>query len=597
MEKFSVLLRILDTLRAEAPESYKTYHPSQDEKEKLQQARSLAYIHLLLKVKFGVTEFLDRHALITEGAGDGGLDAYYIDKEKKKIYLIQSKYRDNPENFLSKSMDAQDLIKMEVEKIIKGKTDDSRGVAFNDKILRFQAELQSIRDIVKYDYIVFFLGNIYKLTDDQIRKLIDNNNYDIFDGDKTYEKLIFPLTTGTFYDPDEILITLNLDEKESARLKQRIETEFGAYHITIVFIPIAEIGRVLSKYKNAILKYNPRNYLSMKHNTVNESIKNSVIENNGNSFAVLNNGITMLASEVKFSDTTGSSNIGQLYLEKPQILNGGQTAYTLSILYEEYKSKDNNPLTGKEVMVKIITRIYDDANVDKDPDKESQFIQKISNATNRQNEVEEADRRSNHAIQIDLQQKLFNDFGYFYERKSGEFYDGLQSKIIDSKFIVNRLDFIKAYIAYRGQPALARRSSEKILFKEENFINALSDISKSSEMFMAYYIFSKMDELEKTFRGKSDSIQQFGHALIYGKWAVLCSIGLFNSKIEYKDGKDLKSAAEKMLNERLSTWSKFDEFVKVKRNGSKYFNTKTSNFELYYKISLLDEDIREFFIQ
>ncbi len=110
MKKYEMLQRVLDELRLEAPKAYKSYHPDVNESEKLQKARSLAYIHLLLKVKFGIPEFIERHEHITDGANDGGLDAYFIDKEKKKIYLIQSKYRDNPGNFISKSMDLKSKI-------------------------------------------------------------------------------------------------------------------------------------------------------------------------------------------------------------------------------------------------------------------------------------------------------------------------------------------------------------------------------------------------------------------------------------------------------------------------------------------------------
>ncbi|MBU4034846.1 MAG: AIPR protein, partial [Proteobacteria bacterium] len=192
-----MLERILDSLRKEAPESYKTYFPTEKNVEGLNKARSLAFIHLLLKVKFGVFDFLDRHKLITDGTQDGGLDAYFIDEERKKLFLIQSKFRNTPENFDEKMIDANDLIKMEVSRITKGQPDDSKGVNFNEKIKSFQESLRNIRDIAKYDFIVFFLGNVYNYSDQQIRRLIDNCNYEIYNADKAYEKLLFPLTTGT----------------------------------------------------------------------------------------------------------------------------------------------------------------------------------------------------------------------------------------------------------------------------------------------------------------------------------------------------------------------------------------------------------------
>ncbi len=121
------------------------------------------------------------------------MDAYHIDTERKKLYMIQSKFRNTTRNFTEKLMDAQELIKMEVARITKGEETDSNGNPFNDKILAFQKEIRNIRDIAKYDYVVLLLGNVYQFNDEQIRRLIDNTYYEIFDADKAYEKLIFPL--------------------------------------------------------------------------------------------------------------------------------------------------------------------------------------------------------------------------------------------------------------------------------------------------------------------------------------------------------------------------------------------------------------------
>jgi hypothetical protein len=97
---------------------------------------------LFLKVKFGVPDFLSRHRQITDGTQDGGLDAYHIDTERKKLYLIQAKFRNTTKNFDEKAVEADDLVKMEVARITKGHETDSSGVRLNDKVLSFQKELQ-----------------------------------------------------------------------------------------------------------------------------------------------------------------------------------------------------------------------------------------------------------------------------------------------------------------------------------------------------------------------------------------------------------------------------------------------------------------------
>ena len=89
MSKYDDLVRVLDTLCIEAPVENKIYHSSTLEMR--EKARSLAYIHLFLMAKFGLLTFSEREMYITDGSADGGIDAYFIDKEHKKVYFIQSK--------------------------------------------------------------------------------------------------------------------------------------------------------------------------------------------------------------------------------------------------------------------------------------------------------------------------------------------------------------------------------------------------------------------------------------------------------------------------------------------------------------------------
>lgn len=589
--KFDALIRTLDTLRREAPESYKTYHPDDDDADGLCLARSLAFIHLLIKVRFGIADFLERHKLITDGAQDGGVDAFYIDTEQKKLFLIQSKLRMSSKSFQAKAMDANDLIKMEVARITKGEKNDSRGVPFNAKVAAFQQALTQLRDIAKYDFIVIFLGNVYDYSDDQLRKLIDNCAYEKYDSDSAYEKLLFPLTTGTYFDPDEITIRLDLAQKGNPRLSQQVDTEFGLFNVTAVFVPTSEVGRVMSKYKNAILKFNPRNFLSLQKKSVNENIRRSIVDQEKNNFALLNNGITIISDSVNISESTGTQNVGQMILTRPQILNGGQTAFTLSMIYDEYIEKPHNPLIGKEVLVKIITPSSETIKIT------TEFVELISNATNQQNEVSEADRRANNEIQLFLQSKIFSEYGYFYERKAGEFHDGIRDGLIDRDLIIDRLDFMKAFWAFKGEPAAARRTSESVIFKEDMFYRILADApSKYVEMFFAYLLFKALNEVEIRFPNKSESINQYGYSLMYGKWAVIASIGLAKPVVDTNPDQ-IYIQAKRAITDRLEDWAAFDHFVQTKRTDSKYFSKSRANFELYYKVNYLDEDIREFFLK
>ena len=125
---------MLDKLRIEAPEVYKKYYPQEGETEKLNQARSRAYIHLFLKVKFGFLDFLDREEKITDASEDGGIDAYYIEENEKIVYFVQSKFRITKKNFESKDITLEEILSMDIDRITDGETKQENGIAYNNKI-------------------------------------------------------------------------------------------------------------------------------------------------------------------------------------------------------------------------------------------------------------------------------------------------------------------------------------------------------------------------------------------------------------------------------------------------------------------------------
>ena len=116
-------------------------------------------------------------------------------------------------------------------------------------------------------------------------------------------------------------------------------------------------------------------------------------------------------------------NRAQLRITNPQIINGGQTGFALHQIYEEGVKKGDTEeyFKNKEVLVKIITFI--DSQTSQEGSQKLQLIESVSKATNQQTNVTEADRRSNDKIQVEVQKRIYEEFGYFYERKRGEFWD------------------------------------------------------------------------------------------------------------------------------------------------------------------------------
>jgi len=535
---------------------------------------------------------------------DGGVDAYFVNEETKAVYFIQSKFRTTQDNFQEKNISFDELLRMDVDRITEGQETDEDGNKYNGKIKQLQRDINNVSDIGRYSYEIIILANLKDCKPSQLRKLTGGFSATVFDYEKTYSELVFPVVSGTYYNEKELCIRLNLSNTtlSSSRISYNVNTNFKSCDISLVFVPTIEIGQILYKYRNSILKFNPRSYLELSNNTVNKDISKTITERTTNEFALFNNGITMLSEGTNFNERVGVKDQAQVVVTNPQIINGGQTAYTLSRLYEQ-SIKGGIPsdiFDNKEVLVKIIT-----FNIEPKDDQAQQLslIEDISKATNQQTPVDEADRRSNDKIQIEIQKALFDNYGFYYERKRGEFADGVHEKYISRSQIVDRDTFLRLCMACDFRPAIARRTSSKVLFREDNFSNTLSDKTRAHEYFFAYRCYLLLNEIERQFTKEPNNqygVVNYGQALRYGKYAVI-SVCNFLSQ-----DKTLESAKQ-LVEPILSNWLKFEAYAVSMPTNSTYFRIyvdpdteekqKELNYSGYYKGRTLDEDLGKFFFE
>lgn len=459
---YKTLLNILDAIRNEAPEPYKNkYIFEHKDTDNINQARSRTLIHLYLKVMYGLLDFSERESYITDGPYDGGIDGYYINDENKTIYLIQSKFRTTEKNFESKEITLSELLSMDIDRITDGELESEDGFSYNENIHYFQKKLQSTEQITKYSYRVIILANLQSQKSSDLRKVFGSFSYDIFNFEKTYKNLVFPVICGNYYRANEITIPIDLSHKNAGnKISYNVDTRHGNCEITVLFAPILEIAKIMEKYKNAILQYNPRSYLELTGKSVNNAIRATVMNSKTNEFALFNNGITILSDETNINEKVGLKNKAKLSIKNPQIINGGQTSYTLSMLYKENKNNDLSIFENKEVLLKIITLLDVESK-----EKTYDLIEEISEATNKQTPVIGADKLSNEKLHILIQEKLFEELGLLYERKRGEFSDGLSDRYINKKDIIERNEFWRIALCAKKE---LRKSFSKKLFEKTN---------------------------------------------------------------------------------------------------------------------------------
>lgn len=607
MSKYNTLIKVLDELRKEAPKEYKRYYPLDSDLDRMNKARARAYIHLFLKVKFGLLDFKTREEFITDDSHDGGIDGYYIDSENKNIYFIQSKFRTTEQNFEEKNIDFSELISMDLDRITKGENQSSNGIKYNSKVQKLISKIQEIDDYPKYKEKVILLANLKDKYKSKLKPLTIFPT-EVFDFEICYNELVFPVISGTYYNPKELKITINVSNYGgSNRIDYYVDTSIGECNISILFVPTHEIGRILYKFKNSILKFNPRSYLDLASGSVNSKIRESITGIKTNEFALFNNGITMLSDNTYYKDRVGKRNEAAVIIANPQIINGGQTAYTMSRIYEEFKDQDNElkVFEGKEVLLKVIT-FNDEQNNLSQTDK-LKLIEDISKATNNQTAVTEADRRSNEKVQVELQHDIFQEFGYFYERKKGEYGDGLRNKYIDRSLIIDRETFLRVCLSINGNPAQSRRGSARQIFKKETFNEILKNQGLYKRYFFGYSILQELYKEQKKFDKDENNkygAAQYGNALRYGKMAVInIATDLFINV--YSNLEEFYNNVEQATRETLSRWLEFESYAKGLKSNNSYFResidpetgerTLEINFDNYYKGRTLSTDLQQHF--
>jgi len=232
---------------------------------------------------------------------------------------------------------------------------------------------------------------------------------------------------------------------------------------------------------------------------------------------------------------------------------------------------------SKEVLLKIIERPNNKSEEDL-----ALFIESISEATNRQSKIVEADRRSNDPRLIQLQKYFYKEFGLFLERKRGEFQYGLDEKIIKKKDIIDRVVLLRAVTAYDGNPAFAR-SSEDNIFEEDKFDELLSNI-QLEKAIRAYFVLSYVDGYNAMQKARGDDY------VSYGKYAVIHSA----SQIPVNSAMCINEQAKYSLEQVIKVWPSFEKEIVKYAGNSKYMKGDAFNFDGYYKGSTLADDIVSF---
>ncbi len=450
--KYNILTNILDRYVREGgnvPRRRKQFDTSTE--EKTNHARSRAFIHLYLAATYGIVDFEEREQSITDASYDGGIDGYFIDRDRKVIDVIQSKFRINSLNFESKFIAPEEIMAIDLDRILGGHRQDKDGQSYNGHIMAFIEKMQQIPDIARYRTQVTILANVKREQYPLVERIFSGDQTNIVNFDRCYRELVLPTVRGEQHYTSSMRLQIDLSNKSrNSRLSADIMTSHGASQVTVVLVPTLEIAKIILRYKNSILRYNPRSYLEFREQRTNEGIRSSILDIATGEFAILNNGITIVSDETYVSERVSAQSKAQVEIVNPQIINGGQTAFTLARILEDSAPEERERVfSGKEVILRIITLPQVD-----EASKKS-LILSISSATNSQTSVSAIDRSASNDDNREIAELVFQKTGILYEPKRGEYSDALRRKYVDKADIIERSLFTRLIHIACGRYGLA----------------------------------------------------------------------------------------------------------------------------------------------
>lgn len=410
--------------------------------------------------------------LITDQSKDGGIDAIYIDDDFKKVKVYQSKFS----RFIGESpFNKDELTKLsKVYDFLEGRIDIQELKDYVNQRLKDKLD-KAIRVIKEEGYApeLFFITT-HK----------NNENSAVYNNS---------------YLPLNIISSRELEFK--FREWQHGHTpELGTINLPFTGIlngPNAPNGYIVNvksntlrgiyiKHKEKLFSRNVRIFYGeiKKKGSPNFGMKETLI-NSPSNFWYFNNGITILAQEIKVK-----SDEKVITLKNPQIINGCQT---ISII-------GTNKENEAELFAKVIE--ISDNMINQD------LIDGIIESNNRQNPVDERILKSNHPLQVALARKL-ESLGYYYERKEKQYSEeAKKSHSIKRLIRINNLDLVKANIALVQPPHYAVSDSENELFSIR-FKDVFQEQKSHLEYVIPYLLWEEIKIIGSNFRKNSKDRKTF----------------------------------------------------------------------------------------
>jgi hypothetical protein len=416
---------------------------------------------------------------VTDGFGDGGIDAIYIDETEDNIviHFFQTKYR----TALSKGIGKNeiDLTIAKIEEIFQGSDVENQSKIMKERIDEIRNIIKEKGQLKMPESHVHFVVNTHKPneSDSERAKLLEEKgNYFVF-----------------FYGGEDILQLIDKSKQKDCKigittykdiLHLGADKKLGDVKGIVTTVSAAALVKIYDiAGRDKALSRNIRYFLG--DNRINRKIRETADSlTDSKYFWFLNNGVTIVCDKFSFTDDSLGNKIIQI--SNPKIINGGQTTKSLYHLHNDLKSSPGKTLED----VYLLLRLYETEN--------EELIDKITEGTNSQNPIFARDLKANHPVQL-LVKKYFLQKGFYYETHRREYDD---QKIKKDNIAGNERVFQSYISLFRNMPHEAKSSKSKIFERYFDEVFKLEDKELPRQLLISFKLLRFIEEQAKMHYGK-----------------------------------------------------------------------------------------------
>lgn len=482
---------------------------------------------LYLEQEFGV----ERDRAITQvafGGNDYGIDGFHFDGERRNLYLFQFKCSDSHAQFKGSFSRLTDE---GMERIFGARNQDQQQ---NQLLLQLKScliENEAVIDRVHVHFV--FTGDPAEAERsqvlDKLREDLENKKYLI---DQRFDRPVTMVIEFRSARTRKVGATTHLRKTHTypVQLDDTVTRQGpNGEKMTIGFIRVVDLHAMYKEMGERFFERNIRAALP-ENEAVNRSIQQSIRrivldgKEDAKVFAFNHNGVTLFAEALNAGD-------GQFKVIEPRLLNGAQTVTTFA---KFLKANEGNKLLAERrdalEDVHVVCRIITDAA--------PEFVTTVTINNNRQNPVDPWNLHANDMIQLEIQDKLRDDLGIYYERQERAFEnlsdEDLEEQGITEYKAIELTRLARTFLASDGD--IDKLTRFRDVFEDDRIYNQVFDQSRlradSRKIVLCYKAQFRLRRLVNDIVDKGANKYAYVQRARNLLWALLCQAILNDARLQ-----------------------------------------------------------------